>query len=36
MIFYWLDDFTQCFPPFFYQGVGSNPTSCTMEVVCIE
>jgi hypothetical protein len=26
MMFYWLDNFTQCLPPFFHQGVGSNPT----------
>jgi hypothetical protein len=29
MMFYWLDGFTQCLLPFFYQGVGSNPTSYT-------
>jgi hypothetical protein len=29
MMFYWLDSFAQCLPPFFHQGVGSNPTSCT-------
>jgi hypothetical protein len=28
-MFYWLESFTQCLPPFFHQGVGSNPTSCT-------
>jgi hypothetical protein len=27
-MFYWLDSFTQCLPPFFHQGMGSNPTSC--------
>ena len=30
MMFYWLDSFAQCLPPFFYQGVGSNLTSCTV------
>jgi hypothetical protein len=25
-MFYWLDDFTKCLPPFFHHGVGSNPT----------
>jgi hypothetical protein len=29
MMFYWLDSFTQYLLPFFHQGVGSNPTSCT-------
>jgi hypothetical protein len=29
-MFYWLDGFTQCLPSFFHQGVGSNPTSCTV------
>jgi hypothetical protein len=29
-MFYWLDSFTQCLPPFFHQGMGSNPTSCTI------
>ena len=29
MMFYWLDDFTQCLPPFFYHGLGSNLTYCT-------
>jgi hypothetical protein len=29
-MFYWLDSFTQCLPPFFHQGIGSNPTSCTV------
>jgi hypothetical protein len=24
-MFYWLDSFTQCLSPFFYQGMGSNP-----------
>jgi hypothetical protein len=24
-MFYWLDSFTQCLPPFFHQGMGSNP-----------
>ena len=28
MMFYWLDGFTQCLSPFFYQGVGLNHTSC--------
>jgi hypothetical protein len=28
-MFYWLDSFIQCLPPFFYQGVGLNPISCT-------
>jgi hypothetical protein len=23
-MFYWLDSFTQCLPPFFYQGMGSK------------
>jgi hypothetical protein len=27
-MFYWLDSFTQCFPPLFHQGMGSNRTSC--------
>jgi hypothetical protein len=26
MMFYWLDSFAQCPTPFFYQGVGLNPT----------
>jgi hypothetical protein len=30
MMFYWLDNFTQCPSPFFYQDMGSNPTSCTV------
>ena len=30
MMFYLLDGFTQCLPPFFHQGVGSNPTSYTV------
>jgi hypothetical protein len=29
-MFYWLDNFTQCLPPFFQQGMGSNLTSCTV------
>jgi hypothetical protein len=29
-MFYWLDNFTQCIPSFFNQGMGSNPTSCTV------
>jgi hypothetical protein len=29
MMFYWLDSFAQYLPPFFHQGVASNPTSCT-------
>jgi hypothetical protein len=29
MMFYWLDSFVQCLPPFFHQGVGSNPTFYT-------
>jgi hypothetical protein len=29
-MFYWLDSFTQCLPPFFHQVMGSNPTSCTI------
>jgi hypothetical protein len=29
-MFYWLDSFTQCLLPFFHQGMGSNPTSCTI------
>jgi hypothetical protein len=28
MIFYRLDNFTQCLPRFFHEGVVSNPTSC--------
>jgi hypothetical protein len=28
MMFYWLDYFGQCLPPFFHQGVGSNLTCC--------
>jgi hypothetical protein len=28
-MFYWLDSFIKCLPPFFHQGIGSNPTSCT-------
>jgi hypothetical protein len=24
-MFYWLDSFTQCLPPFFHQGMGSTP-----------
>jgi hypothetical protein len=28
-MFYWLDSFTQCLPPFF-QGMSSNPTSYTV------
>jgi hypothetical protein len=24
MMFYWLDSFTQCLPPFFHQGMGSR------------
>jgi hypothetical protein len=26
VILYWLDIFAQCLPPFFHQGVSSNPT----------
>jgi hypothetical protein len=26
-MFYWLDSFTQCLPPFFHPSMGSNPTS---------
>ena len=26
-MFYWLDSFTQCLPPFFHQGMCSNPSS---------
>jgi hypothetical protein len=29
-MFYWLDSFTQCLPPFFYQVMGLNITSCTI------
>jgi hypothetical protein len=29
MMFYWLDDFTKCLPPFFHQDVGSNPSFYT-------
>jgi hypothetical protein len=25
-MFYWLDNFTLCIPPFFHQGMGSDPT----------
>jgi hypothetical protein len=28
-MFYWLDGFIECLPPFFRQSVGLNPTSCT-------
>jgi hypothetical protein len=28
-MFNWLDSFTECLPPYFRQGMGSNPTSCT-------
>jgi hypothetical protein len=28
-MFYWLDSFTPCLPPFFHHSVRSNPTSCT-------
>jgi hypothetical protein len=31
-MFYWLDSFTQCLPPFFHQGMGLNPTFCTVLV----
>jgi hypothetical protein len=27
-MFYWLDGFIQCLPPFFHYSVGPNPTSC--------
>jgi hypothetical protein len=30
MMFYWLDNFTQCLPTFFHQGMGSNLTSFTV------
>jgi hypothetical protein len=34
-MFYWLDSFTQCFPLFFYQGMGSNPTLYTVfNILC--
>jgi hypothetical protein len=29
-MFYWLDNFTQCFPRLFHQGMGLNLTSCTV------
>jgi hypothetical protein len=29
-MFYWLDNFTHYLPPFFHQGMGSNPTSYTV------
>jgi hypothetical protein len=29
MMFYWLNDFTECLLPFFHQSLGSNLTSCT-------
>jgi hypothetical protein len=29
-MFYSLDSFIHCLPPFFHQGMGSNPTSCTV------
>jgi hypothetical protein len=29
-MFYWLDSFIQCLPPFFHQGMGSKLTSCTV------
>jgi hypothetical protein len=32
-MFYWIDVFTQCLPPFFHQGFGSNPTSCTIFLI---
>jgi hypothetical protein len=28
-MFHWLDDFTHCLPPFFYQDLRLNLTSCT-------
>ena len=30
MMFYWLDSFTQCLPPFFHQGMSLNPTFYTV------
>jgi hypothetical protein len=27
-MFYLLDRLIQCLPPFFHQGIASNPTSC--------
>jgi hypothetical protein len=32
-MFYWLDSFTQCLPPFFHQGMGLNRTSCTVFLI---
>jgi hypothetical protein len=29
-MFCWLDNFTECLSPFFHQGMGLNPTSCTV------
>jgi hypothetical protein len=29
-MFHWLDNFTQCLPPFFHQDMGSNPISYTI------
>jgi hypothetical protein len=30
MMFYWLDNFTNCLMPFFHEGMGLNPTFCTV------
>jgi hypothetical protein len=38
-MFYWLDSFIQCLPPFFHQGMGSNPSPApflTFYVVLIK
>ena len=32
-MFYWLDNFTQCLLPFFYQGMGSNPIFYTVFLI---
>jgi hypothetical protein len=33
-MFYWLDSFTQCLPPFFHQGMSSNPTIfCYVDLI---
>jgi hypothetical protein len=29
-MFYWLDNFIRCLPPFIHQGMGLNPTSYTV------
>jgi hypothetical protein len=32
-MFYWLDNFTLCFPPLFHQSMRSNLTSCTAFLI---